>query len=169
MQKYFNLGLLILLLYLFTEIGTSVNTTKYISYKRYKQNYQWLTKSIYIYVRDESKKYDISISLIFAIIDVESQGRNIISKKNKNGSKDYGLMQVNSVHEKYPRKLLNIKYNIKKGISYLNDCFNMSQKRYGHVHITTIIRLYNQGFNGKVKYYKNWKYVDKIYNNWRKI
>ena len=116
------------------------------------------------------KKQNVDLAFIVSIIDAESYGRNIIGRRNRNGTRDYGIMQVNGVHEpKNPRKLLNISYNLQKGVGYIKYCTNKSVKRYGKAEIKTIARLYNQGANGSEKRYKNWKYVEKVYNNYKRV
>lgn len=48
---------------------------------------------------DASARYGVPVDLLYAVARVESGNRyNIVSGKNKNGSRDIGLMQINSSH-----------------------------------------------------------------------
>ena len=105
-----------------------------------------------------SIEYDIPIELALCLIDAESSGRKIISRKNRNGTRDYGRFQINSCHmPDNPRQLLNDTVNSKYGFSYLKKCLLKSSGN-----LKEAIRMYNQGLNGTRKYYKNWNYVEKV-------
>ena len=117
----------------------------------------WLTDSLYDLYFYRSKEFNVDIKLAISVIRAESQGRKVISKKNKNGTYDYGRFQVNSVHfSQSPESLLKDKLNSYYGFSYLSQCLKKSNS------LSEAIRKYNQGLYGKEKYYKNWKYVEKI-------
>ena len=55
-----------------------------------------ITETVVIF----SKKYGTDPGVVLAIIRCESQFDVHARNRNKNGTTDYGLMQINSVHEK---------------------------------------------------------------------
>lgn len=74
-------------------------------------------------------EYNIPAVLLKAIAKAESGlNPNIISKPNKNGSKDYGLMQINSIHLNKngltEENILDPETNIKTGAKILRYCMN---------------------------------------------
>ncbi len=120
------------------------------------KKYSWLDKKLYYLYRARSLEYGAPIELGICVVQAESNGRTIISRKNKNGTRDYGKFQINSVHmPDNPRALLGDIINSRYGFWYLSLALNKTD-------LPDAIRLYNQGLNGKRKYYKNWKYVRKI-------
>jgi soluble lytic murein transglycosylase-like protein len=71
-----------------------------------------------------SMHHKIEVSLILAIIKVESNNGQALVGHNKNGTKDFGYMQVNEINlTKEESKFLqkNIDYGIIKGVSILAD------------------------------------------------
>lgn len=151
--------LYIILLYsLFNPEYLNLSQKQIIEKEKLFKKYSWLNSRLYNLYKCRSIEYKVPLTLALSLINAESKGKNIISKKNKNGTRDYGRMQINSVHKlNNPRKLLNDKINSKYGFWYLSKCFN---KSIGN--IPYAIRMYNQGLNGKKKHYKNWKYIEKI-------
>ena len=132
-------------------------------YKRLSMQYEWLSLDLYNIILYESKVADFDPRLVASIVDVEPSGCNVISKRNKNGSRDYGVMQINSSHmKKGEEKLyLNLNINIAKGISYFKEC--MKQSNY---YLHESIRLYNAGINSKKS--NNGSYVKKIFHNYHR-
>lgn len=123
--------------------------------------YDWMNEKLYNIIKKYSTKYDIDYRLVCAVIDTESKGRNITSRKeNNDGTRDHGIMQINEKNIGYYFKTIddfyNIDKNIKFGCKYLSDAYEKS----GYYKST--IRLYNQGLNGKKHRYNNWKYVTKV-------
>ncbi|OZA30494.1 MAG: hypothetical protein B7X93_03105 [Hydrogenophilales bacterium 17-61-9] len=48
---------------------------------------------------DASARYDVPVDLLYAIARVETGNRSrLVSPRNKNGTYDIGLMQINSMH-----------------------------------------------------------------------
>ncbi|MCR2039391.1 lytic transglycosylase domain-containing protein [Campylobacter helveticus] len=85
------------------------------------------------YYIEAGKRFGIDPQLLWTIAYKESRlNPNIISKKNKNGSYDIGIMQINSIHLPRLKKqygiskedLLNPKINIFIGAEILKMCFN---------------------------------------------
>lgn len=71
-----------------------------------------------------SLKYEVPINTTFSIAYNESRYKEkAISKLNKNGSYDYGIMQLNSYSFPDVKKLLPIDKNITNGLSYLKECY----------------------------------------------
>lgn len=129
------------------------------NYYSYKNKFKWLNYSIYKKIEYYSIKNKIPVKLTLSVINAESGGKNVISKKNGNNSRDYGYMQVNQIHVrgKNPKILLNSDLNFKIGCWYLGMAYVKSGKNIIHT-----ARLYNQGLNGKPNKYKNWAYAKKI-------
>lgn len=48
-------------------------------------------------VYQSAKKYELPVELLLAVIKTEG-GRNGLAVKNKNGSYDLGIMQINTIH-----------------------------------------------------------------------
>ena len=100
-------------------------------------NYEVAFHSYYI-----SKKYDIPLELTLSIISVESNFTNVISRKNRNGSRDYGYMQINNfAHpEVSSKRLMKIEINIEVGVKYLQYCLKVSNND-----LATAVKMYNAG------------------------
>ena len=75
--------------------------------------------------------YDIPITLLMALIEVESNfNPRAVNKHNGDGSRDYGLMQLNSdTFAEYSRdELLDVDNNLLLGCSYLRGLYD----KYGN-------------------------------------
>lgn len=71
---------------------------------------------------DASKRFNIPVDLLYAIARVETGNRaNLVSKPNKNGTQDIGLMQINSIH--LPR--LKKEFGITKDVLLNDPCTNL--------------------------------------------
>ena len=92
-----------------------------------------------------SELYDIDADLTRAIIQVESDGVITAFNVNSNGSRDYGLMQINSCNHEWLKKELgitdfyDIKQNIHCGVFMLADLMS----RHDNLH--TVLMAYNMG------------------------
>jgi soluble lytic murein transglycosylase-like protein len=127
-----------------------------------QEKYKWLDITIYELIQNISNKEQVDSRIIFPLIQAESNGRNIISQKRYNGTRDYGIMQINSCHvrnKKDAKKLLHKNINIYYGVKYLKKCLVKSDYNYMQA-----LRMYNQGMYSNEKKYNNWKYVAKILN-----
>ena len=171
--------ILILLLFLFNQQGdgkyNKIRKNNYsiniedIMFNKCKTYYPWMKKNIYNYIsfycKYWSKNYKIDEELVYALIQHESGGKNIRGRKNRNGSRDHGIMQINEVHSPNDvTRLYNCKINIKIGIWYLSLCIKKSKGN-----IKEACRMYNQGLYGKKWKYKNWKYVKRIIKDYKKF
>lgn len=138
---------------------TFIKESDLYKFHKLKLQYSWLTPDLFYIIEYESNKMLLDSKLIYAVIARESNGKNVISRMNKNKTHDYGYMQINSCHVEKGKEfeLLNPHINIIKGVSYLRFCMLLSNGD-----IREAIRKYNQGHNGLKKNYKNWKYVDTI-------
>jgi soluble lytic murein transglycosylase-like protein len=129
--------------------------------------YRWLTHEIYFFINKYSKKYNVDEKLICAMIQRESNGKNVRSRRNRNGSRDYGLMQINSVHSpRNVKSLYSYDKNIRIGVWYLSLCLKKSK---GNVKLACI--YYNGGLNCNVQKYKKNRaryrnYICSIYKNY---
>lgn len=162
MKKYFDVGkddfiilgvILLLLIAIFIVIHL-----EYERYKEYKKNvymenlylqYSWLHPKLYLIIRYNSIKYDISEGLVCSLIQSESNGKQYALSK----SKARGYMQIMPFHyPKNPNRLYEPILNIEKGCDYLRKCLNSSGGN-----LKESLRKYNQGIHGDPKKYKNWK------------
>ena len=105
-------------------------------------------------------KYGIPKEIITAIISVESSFNPMAYNKNKDGTEDRGLMQVNYQHNLalmreygiiHPNQLYNPEINIELGARILYENY----KRFGNW--VMAIKAYN-GLNAN-----NWDYVKKVF------
>ncbi len=55
--------------------------------------------------KEAAKKHDLPIKWLYAISYTESSFRPNSKNKNRNGTRDYGLMQINSIWKKEAKKL----------------------------------------------------------------
>lgn len=117
-------------------------------------------------VEEASKLYNIPKNLIYAIIKKESDFNPFAYNKNKDDTEDYGIMQVNFLHNKAlmeefgikdPSELFDIKTNILLGTKILSDNY----KKYKDWRLA--IKAYN-GINAD-----NWDYVKDVLNNYAKL
>lgn len=136
-----------------------------IDFQVIHQNYEWLDKDIYFHILQNSNRYKIDMRFICSLIQTESGGQNIRSRRmNSNGTYDHGYMQINEVHLP-ANSTIDILYdpmiNIQIGANYLNKCLEKSNGN-----MSEAIRMYNQGLNGNVNNYKNWRYVSDVLNNY---
>jgi len=133
------------------------------NYKFAKYNFKWITKDFYFYLDNKCRQYGIDPLFALSIAQRESNGKNIVSRKNRNGTRDWGYFQVNGTHlpKNKRHQLLNYKTNINKAMWYLNLCLKKSR---GNKKLACI--YYNAGLNCKVyKYKKSYpKDIVKMYN-----
>lgn len=126
-------------------------------YHTFKKDFKWLNFGYYKHLKRYSEANKVPVELGLAIIQVESGGKNVRGKLNKNGTYDYGLAQVNQIHVRDPRILFNTKFNIAFMFYYLNKCRSHSNENIKHT-----IRMYNQGTHGNQYQYKRWNYVSSV-------
>lgn len=114
--------------------------------------------------KDAGEYYDINYLLLKAIAQTESgQNPNAVNCANRNGTCDYGIMQVNSVHFSMLKKsgipvdkLLDEKVNIYMGAMVLKGCIG----RYGFTSKT--LNCYNGRIVGNNYYRKVLKNYDML-------
>ena len=140
------LSLIILSIYM---PGNAVNKYKFVDeYKPMKNSFTWVKKDFYFHLQNTCKKYNIDPLFALSIAQAESGGRNVVSKRNKNGTRDFGIFQVNSVWEKRTYLLLDYKINTNIAIAYLKQCLKKSK---GDKYMACV--YYNAGLNCNVKKY----------------
>ena len=135
-----------------------------IQFVKMKQKYEWLNKDLFTTVLRESRRNDLRTHLMMSLIQVESGGKNVISRMNKNLTRDYGIMQINSSNlnkNEDVRILMNPQINIAKGCAYFRFCLDIANQDK-----SIAIRFYNSGPNGKKHLYRNWAYVDRVFGNY---
>lgn len=118
------------------------------------EKYDWIDSELYEIIRFNCQKYGTDINVVCAIIQIESAGNPKAFNKNRNGTHDVGLMQINSVHK--VKNVLDININISYGCKYLSECMKKSDSLY------QAISFYNTGYNAK---WINYGYANKI-NRW---
>ena len=130
--------------------GNAVNKYKFVDeYKPMKNSFTWVKKDFYFHLQNTCKKYNIDPLFALSIAQAESGGRNVVSKRNKNGTRDFGIFQINSVHlPKTPYQLLDYKINTNKAMSILRECL---KKAKGDKRLACA--YYNAGTNCNVKKY----------------
>lgn len=108
------------------------------------------------------KKYNIAPELLWAIAKTESNFNPFSLNINKNGSTDFGLMQINSIHlvelEKFGIKqedLYNPNVSIDVGAYVLFRCIKKHGENYKAINC----------YNGRVK---NNPYASKVISNLQK-
>jgi type IV secretion system protein VirB1 len=93
----------------------------------------------------------IAPSTLEAVISVESGGRANITRLNKNGTTDYGLMQVNSVNlptfQVTPAEVMDPCTNLRIGSAILQAAYADAVKMYGEGQraLMAALSAYNTG------------------------
>jgi len=109
--------------------------------------------------RKKSQKYGVPLNLVLAIIEKESNFNPKAYNKNKDGTEDIGVMQINFHHNKRlmreygiksPEELYDVELNIELGVRILKENF----KRYGSWELA--VKAYN-GIRAD-----NWDYVKSV-------
>ena len=104
-----------------------------------------LDKDIQKYLYDKCKEYNVPYDLALGVIKVESNFNPSIIHKNSNGSRDYGLFQINTINHKWLSEelgitdFLNPYQNIDAGVYMLSQLL----KKYNNEHI--VLMSYNMG------------------------
>ena len=163
-MKTKTIGVISIIFVLMCTPSIAVNSFRLLDdYKFAKDNFKWVKKDFYFYLDYKCKEKNIDPLFALAIAQVESGGKNIISKRNKNGTRDFGIFQVNSVWKKDSKDLLNYKTNIDIAIPYLKKCM---EKANNNKYIACI--YYNAGMNCDISKYKS-VYPLKILEIYEKI
>lgn len=104
-----------------------------------------LDKDIQKYLYDKCKEYNVPYDLALGVIKVESNFNPSLIHKNSNGSRDYGLFQINTINHKWLSEelgitdFLNPYQNIDAGVYMLSQLL----KKYNNEHI--VLMSYNMG------------------------
>jgi hypothetical protein len=104
-----------------------------------------LDKDIQKYLYDKCKEYNVPYDLALGVIKVESNFNPSLIHKNSNGSRDYGLFQINTINHKWLSEelgiidFLNPYQNIDAGVYMLSQLI----KKYDNEHI--VLMSYNMG------------------------
>ncbi|MFN3813944.1 MAG: lytic transglycosylase domain-containing protein [Aquificaceae bacterium] len=110
------------------------------------------------------RRYNVDPYLLAAIAKVESNFNQWIVNSNKNGTEDYGIMQINSYWirtYKIPMQWIRDPcYNIHFGAMVLRRCLDLKGKD-----IYLAIDCYNKGSKAN----RNSLYVMKVYESYTKI
>ncbi|MDW8066227.1 MAG: lytic transglycosylase domain-containing protein [Aquificaceae bacterium] len=111
---------------------------------------------------EAGKRYGVDPILLISIAKVESNFNSKAVNINKNGSRDYGIMQINTYWvNKYKIPLdwlYEPCYNIHFGAMVLKKCM----LTYNQVHLA--VDCYNKGSKAK----GHGAYVEKVFRNYRK-
>lgn len=105
-------------------------------------------------INEYGTKYEVDTDLIKAIIFCESGGKVTAKNKNKNGTYDSGLMQINSFNYEWLREELgitdffDIKQNIHCGVYMLSKLLD----KYSDLH--TVLMAYNMGETQTLRLHK---------------
>ncbi len=117
---------------------------------------------------DSSEKNGVPVHLLFAVAFTESSFRPHSLNKNKNGSHDYGLMQINSIWSKEAKKHGFSWEKIKKdpcaNVMFGGYILKQNKKRLGSW--SSAIGAYNAGFSKSPKARKvRQRYYQKVMRN----
>lgn len=111
---------------------------------------------------DAGKRYGVDPVLLIAIAKVESNFNPRAVNVNRNGTRDYGIMQINSSWlEKYriPKEwIFDPCYNIHFGAMVLRRCMENYQ------HISLAVDCYNKGSKAK----GHGAYVERVFRNYKR-
>lgn len=105
-------------------------------------------ETILIYIYQAAKQFHLCPDIVLSIAYVESKLNPYACNKNKDGSIDYGIMQINNKHH---RRIVDIKENIFYGTEYLYKCIKQ------------------HGFEGIYKYNGSKKYMQKVLEVYRDL
>lgn len=116
---------------------------------------------------DASSRYNVPVDLLYAIARVETGNRaHLVSARNKNGTYDIGLMQINSMH--LPSLA---KYGIRERDLLTDPCLNLHVGAWilagaisRHGYNWTGIGAYNAGTTERRRVY-----AKKVFAMYRKI
>ncbi len=117
---------------------------------------------------DASAKNDVPMSLLLAVAFTESSFKANSLNKNKNGTHDYGLMQINSIWSKDAKRHGFSWEKIKKdpctNVMFGSFILKQNKKRLGSW--SKAIGAYNAGFSNSPKAKKvRRRYYDKVMRN----
>ena len=104
-----------------------------------------LDEDIQKYLYDKCKEYNVPYDLTLGVIKVESNFNPSLIHKNSNGSRDYGLFQINTINHKWLSEelgitdFLNPYQNIDAGVYMLSQLI----QKYDNEHI--VLMSYNMG------------------------
>lgn len=109
-----------------------------------------LDKELQQFTYEKCKEYGVDYNLVIAIMKTESNFKVDLIYKNKNGSRDQGIMQINTIHKENYTKLgftdmLDPYQNIEYGIILLSDI----SSSFDDEHL--ILLNYNMGTRGARK------------------
>lgn len=130
-----------------------INNKNIINVKLISDNYYIssieLSKELQKHLYDTCKKYNVSYYEALAVMKVESNYNSQAIHKNKNGTIDVGLFQINSSNHKHLKEILSLKdiknpyENIIAGVYMLSKLQSLNEhQRY---------MAYNQGVKGMRK------------------
>ncbi|MFN3264120.1 MAG: lytic transglycosylase domain-containing protein [Aquificaceae bacterium] len=112
------------------------------------------------------KTYGVDPYLLYAIARVESGLNPRAINRNRNGSWDRGIMQINTAWDGYllrhgvdPRWVWEPCYNVQVGAMILRKCINT----YGNT--WRAIDCYNKGNRAR----ENSQYVWRVYREWKRL
>ncbi|GAB6065649.1 lytic transglycosylase domain-containing protein [Aquifex pyrophilus] len=109
--------------------------------------------------RKKAEKYGVPLNIVLAIIEQESGFNPKAYNKNRDGSEDIGLMQINYKHNKRlmeeygissPEELYDVELNVELGVRILKENY----ERFGSWELA--IKAYN-GIRAD-----NWGYVKRV-------
>jgi len=177
MKKIWTTILVYILIIIFIDYNVAHSRIYVISnYDKLSYYYSWMNPTLYYHIRRNSIRYKVPEELICAVIQHESRGK--IFAKSPVGAR--GVMQVMPVHagKSHPKILYKVKVNVQLGTWYLSECLKKARhvkiskkdkvKQYQGI-IKESCRMYNSGIARKRSVYKNWKYTERIYADYRNL
>lgn len=105
-------------------------------------------KTIESCFKEASNKHNVPLHLLLAVSYTESRFKTKAHNKNRNGTRDYGLMQINSIWSKQAKKMgyswYKIKTNPCTNIMFGSHILKSNHRRLGSW--KSAIGAYNAGF-----------------------
>lgn len=135
-----------------------------------------LNYEIQNYIFKLCKEYDLSISLVIAVMELESEGTfdNNLICYNTNGTYDQGIMQLNSRYHDWFGQLIsetefdagNVYHNIHAGIKYLSILMSeLDDNYYDDELIIRCLNSYNMGMEGYRQYVSRTGQISRSYSD----
>lgn len=135
-----------------------------------------LSEDIQDIIFEYCELYGIGIPLVLAVIEQETGGtfNTRLIHKNNNGTRDFGLLQLNSSNHKWFAEMisepefdpLNVRNNLHAGIKFLSILRDQFKDQYSGDELKVwLLNSYNMGVSGFQRYVKKTGKISRGYSN----